>query len=120
MVLRYRSSTTKGVYVDLSDIDGLTIAIVVDLGGSSEVIRGTARCEFDEILGKFIRVRFPDEGQPDDSSLIFYEQDASYRITRDDEYGCDLCVRLTAAPPDATSGLSEKPPAAEAGEVQGG
>ena len=105
----------KGFPLDLSRYDGKRLAIVIaHQGDTSQIVRGTACFEFDEMLGNLLRVRVTSEdattleGQGD-PSFVFYEQLGDFKIRPDQEFGCDYCLSLDRASPSHPAGAEREP-----------
>jgi hypothetical protein len=86
---------THGENVDLSRYDGKSFAIVLNLHGQPQVLRGTAHYAHDENLGNVLRIELAGEdcGQP---AFILAEDKWSGSILPGADYGCDFCIPLAS------------------------
>lgn len=82
----------------LSAMDRRRVAVVVDLLGTQQVVRGVGRYELDSTLGKVLRIDLSME-HPEQGSTSFIIQESSWdgEFTKDSEYGCDFLVHLGSA-----------------------
>jgi len=84
--------------VNLSRLDGKSVAVVLNLSGREVVWRGTGIYQTDATLGHVLRIRFDEpneaEGRPE-----FLIQESHWRGTIADGtmYGCETALRLNSA-----------------------
>ena len=81
--------------VNLSRLDGKSVAVVLNLSGREVVWRGTGIYQTDSMLGHVLRIRI-DEPNEVDGRPEFVIQEAQWRGTIADgaKYGCETALRL--------------------------